>query len=48
MHCLPARRGFEVTPEVIDGPKSAIIQEAGNRLHAQKGAVIWLLRQLEK
>ena len=48
MHCLPARRGFEVTPEVIDGPQSAIIPEAGNRLHAQKGAVIWLLRQLEK
>ncbi|MBQ9455070.1 MAG: ornithine carbamoyltransferase [Thermoguttaceae bacterium] len=48
MHCLPARRGFEVTPEVIDGPQSVIIPEAGNRLHAQKGAVIWLLRQLQK
>lgn len=47
MHCLPARRGFEVTEEVIDGPQSAIIPEAGNRLHAQKGAVVWLLRQLQ-
>ncbi|MBE6425553.1 MAG: ornithine carbamoyltransferase [Thermoguttaceae bacterium] len=47
MHCLPARRGFEVTEEVIDGPQSAIIPEAGNRLHAQKGAVVWLLRQVQ-
>ncbi|MDO4569082.1 MAG: ornithine carbamoyltransferase [Planctomycetia bacterium] len=45
MHCLPARRGFEVTDEVISSPQSAIVQEAGNRLHAQKGAVVWLLRQ---
>ncbi len=47
MHCLPARRGFEVTEDVIDGPQSVIISEAGNRLHAQKGAVVWLLRQME-
>ena len=47
MHCLPARRGFEVTEEVIDGPQSAIIPEAGNRLHAQKGAVVCLLRQVQ-
>ncbi len=48
MHCLPARRGFEVTEDVIDGPQSAIIPEAGNRLHAQKGAIVWLLRQMQK
>jgi len=41
---LPARRGEEVTSEVIDGPDSAIVQEAGNRLHAQKGLLAWLLR----
>ena len=45
MHCLPARRGFEVTDEVMMSPQSAIAQEAGNRLHAQKGAVVWLLNQ---
>ncbi|MBP90083.1 MAG: ornithine carbamoyltransferase [Planctomycetaceae bacterium] len=44
LHCLPARRGEEVTAEVIDGPRSAIVQEAGNRLHAQKGLLAWLLR----
>ncbi|MEX0820302.1 MAG: ornithine carbamoyltransferase [Pirellulaceae bacterium] len=43
LHCLPARRGEEVSAEVIDGPQSAIVQEAGNRLHAQKGLLAWLL-----
>lgn len=45
LHCLPARRGEEVTTEVIDGPQSAIVQEAGNRLHAQKGLLAWLLQK---
>ncbi|QEG22171.1 ornithine carbamoyltransferase [Mariniblastus fucicola] len=43
LHCLPARRGEEVASEVIDSDRSAIIQQANNRLHAQKGLVIWLL-----
>jgi ornithine carbamoyltransferase len=43
LHCLPARRGEEVASEVIDSPASAIIQQANNRLHAQKGLVAWLL-----
>lgn len=43
MHCLPARRGEEVTEEVIDGPQSIVIEQAGNRLHAQKGIMAWLL-----
>lgn len=43
LHCLPARRGEEVTAEVIDGPQSAIVRQAGNRLHAQKGLLAWLL-----
>lgn len=43
MHCLPARRGEEVTDEVMDGPASVVIRQAGNRMHAQKGILAWLL-----
>lgn len=43
MHCLPARRGEEVTNEVIDGPQSVIVQQAANRMHIQKGILAWLL-----
>ncbi|MBC6416923.1 MAG: ornithine carbamoyltransferase [Rhodospirillales bacterium] len=44
LHCLPAYRGKEVTAEVIDGPQSAVWDEAENRLHAQKGILTWCLR----
>jgi ornithine carbamoyltransferase len=43
LHCLPAHRNEEVTDEVIDSPQSAVIQQAGNRLHAQKGLLAWLM-----
>jgi ornithine carbamoyltransferase len=43
MHCLPAHRGDEVTAEVIDGPQSAVWDEAENRLHVQKGILAWCL-----
>lgn len=46
LHCLPAHRGEEVTPEVIDGPQSLIWQEAENRLHAQKAVLRWCLGQI--
>jgi ornithine carbamoyltransferase len=43
LHCLPARRGEEVTDEVLDGPQSVVVQQAGNRMHIQKGILAWLL-----
>ncbi len=44
LHCLPAYRGFEVSSEVIDGPRSLVWQEAENRLHAQKALMVFLAK----
>ena len=43
LHCLPARRGEEVTAGVIDGPRSAVWKQAENRMHTARGAMLWML-----
>jgi ornithine carbamoyltransferase len=43
LHCLPAHRGEEITGDVLDGPQSLAFPQAGNRLHAQKALLAWLL-----
>ena len=47
MHCLPARRGEEVTAAVMDGPRSAVWRQAENRMHTARGAMLWMLEQAE-
>ena len=43
LHCLPARRGEEVSAGVIDGPQSAVWLQAENRMHTARGALAWLM-----
>ncbi|MFI6505583.1 ornithine carbamoyltransferase [Nonomuraea typhae] len=43
LHCLPAYREYEITAEVLDGPQSAVWDQAENRLHAQKALLHWLV-----
>lgn len=43
MHCLPAKRGLEVTDDIIDGDQSIVFQQAENRMHLAKGLILWVL-----
>ncbi|MBI3625315.1 MAG: ornithine carbamoyltransferase [Candidatus Rokubacteria bacterium] len=43
MHCLPAHRGEEISDAVLDGPQSVVLDQSGNRLHAQKAVILHLL-----
>ncbi|MEA3067550.1 MAG: ornithine carbamoyltransferase [Sphingomonadales bacterium] len=47
LHCLPARRGEEVTAPVIDGSRSAVWRQAENRMHTARGAMLWMLEQTQ-
>ena len=47
LHCLPAKRGEEITDEVMDGPQSCVFDEAENRLHAQKAIMHQLLTNFQ-
>jgi ornithine carbamoyltransferase len=45
LHCLPARRGMEITDDVMDSESSVVFPQAGNRMHLQKGLLVWLAKQ---
>jgi ornithine carbamoyltransferase len=47
LHCLPAKRGEEVTAPVIDGPRSAVWKQAENRMHTARGAMLWMLEKAQ-
>ena len=48
LHCLPAYRGYEVSEDILEGEQSRVFEEAENRLHAQKGIMVWLDRKMKQ
>jgi ornithine carbamoyltransferase len=44
LHCLPAKRGYEVTDDVVDGPQSRVWPQAANRMHTARGLLLWLFQ----
>ena len=48
MHCLPAKRGYEVSDEVVDGPQSRVWQQAANRMHTARGLLLWLFEETKQ
>jgi len=47
MHCMPAHRGEEITDDIMDGPASIVFDQAENRLHIQKGIMVWLSQKMK-
>ena len=48
LHCLPAKRGYEVFDDVLDGPQSRVWQQAANRMHTARGLLLWLFNEADQ
>ena len=48
LHCLPAKRGYEVSDDVVDGPQSRVWHQAANRMHTARGLLLWLFAEADQ